>query len=363
MNDQKNAAPFSSEELTRRMAALFTGAGYKNYKMRKFEEYSLYLQNKNFLQSEQLITFNDPSGRLLALKPDVTLSIVKNSKATATSVEKLYYTESVYRMDPRAHEFREIHQMGLELLGTVDTVSTLEVLGLALSALSLCDRDFTLNLSHMQIATAILDEATEDGVIRNALLDALRRRSLHDIARIAEDSSICDTAKEKLLALAEIHGDMKTGLEKLRALMPDSAALSELTSLYEGLCESPYADRLRLDFSMINDGRYYNGIIFQGYVSGIHKHVLSGGRYDRLAARFREGIGALGFAVYLSELATLIPRPTYDCDILLLYRPSDSPAAVCREANALRAQGCSVRTEMTPPDGLRPREIREVSSC
>ena len=364
MTEKKSAVgPFSSEDLTWHIAKLFTGAGYKNYKMRKFEEYSLYLKNKHFLQSEQLITFNDPVGRLLALKPDVTLSIVKNSKATATSAEKLYYTESVYRMDPRSREFREIHQMGLELLGTVDTVSTLEVLQLALSALALCGRDFTLNISHMQIATAILDEATDDTATRNALLDALRRRSLHNITRVTEEAGISETAKEKLLMLASIHGDMGEALTTLRALNPDGSALKELTILYNGLRESAYADRLRLDFSMINDGRYYNGIIFQGYVSGIHRHVLSGGRYDRLAARFREGIGALGFALYLSELAPLIPTPSYDCDILLLYKPDDAPSAVYKQAEALRAQGYSVRTETTLPEGLRPREVKEVSSC
>ncbi len=365
MTEPQKVPLFSSaEELTRRLSALFTGAGYKNYKMRKFEEYSLYLKNKNFLQSQQLITFNDPSGRLLALKPDVTLSIVKNSKATARSSEKLYYTESVYRMDPRTREYREIQQMGLEMLGSVDAVSTLELLRLALEALSSCSEEFTLNLSHMQIATVILDEAAGDNTaVRLALLDALRRRSLHDIERIAKEEGIKETATEKLLALAKIHGRMKETLPTLRALVPDAEALRELEFLYSGLSDSPHADRLQLDFSMINDGRYYNGVIFQGYVAKIHKHVLTGGRYDNLAARFREGIGAIGFALYLSDLYPLLPRPEFDCDILLLYKEDASPRAVLREAEELRAAGYSVRVEKEIPDGLRPRETREVPLC
>ena len=81
--------------LTQDLSRLYEKAGYKKYKMRKFEEYSLYLENKSFLTSEYVITFNDLSGRLLALKPDVTLSIVKNTNATPSASEKLYYTESV----------------------------------------------------------------------------------------------------------------------------------------------------------------------------------------------------------------------------------------------------------------------------
>ena len=45
--------------------------------MNKFENYELYLENKSFLASENIVTFTDPSGKLLALKPDITLSILK----------------------------------------------------------------------------------------------------------------------------------------------------------------------------------------------------------------------------------------------------------------------------------------------
>ena len=47
--------------------------------MSRFEEYDLYVANKDFLISDEVITFTDRSGRLLAMKPDVTLSIIKNA--------------------------------------------------------------------------------------------------------------------------------------------------------------------------------------------------------------------------------------------------------------------------------------------
>lgn len=58
----------------------FSQYGYNEYKMNKFEEYDLYVKNKDFLISKNVITFTDTNGKLLALKPDVTLSIVKNTK-------------------------------------------------------------------------------------------------------------------------------------------------------------------------------------------------------------------------------------------------------------------------------------------
>ena len=43
---------------------------------------------------------------------------------------------------------------------------------------------------------------------------------------------------------------------------------------------------------------YYNGVAFRGYVDGIPKGILSGGRYDRLAEKFGTGVKAIGFAIY-----------------------------------------------------------------
>lgn len=63
--------------------------------------------------------------------------------------------------------------------------------------------------------------------------------------------------------------------------------------------------RLYLDFSIVNDMSYYNGIIFQGFINGISEGILSGGRYDRLLARMGKRGGAIGFAVYLNLLERL----------------------------------------------------------
>ena len=67
-----------AERTALQLRALAERAGYRKYQMGRFEEYGLYQQNRNFLASEQVLTFTDLDGRLLALKPDVTLSIAKN---------------------------------------------------------------------------------------------------------------------------------------------------------------------------------------------------------------------------------------------------------------------------------------------
>ena len=62
---------------------LYASYGFTHYKMSKFEEYDLYVKNKDFLVSDNVITFTDTDGKLMALKPDVTLSIIKNGSYDA----------------------------------------------------------------------------------------------------------------------------------------------------------------------------------------------------------------------------------------------------------------------------------------
>ena len=73
--------------------------------MSKFEEYDLYTRNKDFLVSDSIITFTDTSGALMALKPDVTLSIIKDSADVDGSVKKVYYNENVYRVSKGTQSF------------------------------------------------------------------------------------------------------------------------------------------------------------------------------------------------------------------------------------------------------------------
>ncbi|MFR4336367.1 MAG: ATP phosphoribosyltransferase regulatory subunit [Lawsonibacter sp.] len=58
----------------------------------------------------------------------------------------------------------------------------------------------------------------------------------------------------------------------------------------------------RLDFSLVNSMDYYNGVIFQGFLPGLHTPVLSGGRYDNLPRKMGKQVGAIGFALSMGLL-------------------------------------------------------------
>ena len=102
------------------LRALYQSYGYLPYKMSRFEEYELYARNKDFLLSDRVITFTDTNGRLMALKPDVTLSILQKGEENPGCKRKVCYNENVYRVSRRSGQFKEIMQTGLECIGDVD---------------------------------------------------------------------------------------------------------------------------------------------------------------------------------------------------------------------------------------------------
>jgi ATP phosphoribosyltransferase regulatory subunit len=78
--------------------------------------------------------------------------------------------------------------------------------------------------------------------------------------------------------------------------------VAELKQTLQGL-PALVRDKVRIDFSLINDMNYYNGIVFRGYIKGIPDGILSGGRYDGLMRKMDRCSDAIGFAVYLDRLA------------------------------------------------------------
>ena len=123
------------------LRTLYSASGYRSYRMRKFEDYDLYGRNKDFLLSDRVITFTDTNGKLKALKPDVTLSIVKNIEDQPDEVQRLFYDENVYRVSDRTNTFREIMQMGLECIGAANNEAVTEVIDLAEKSLALVAED------------------------------------------------------------------------------------------------------------------------------------------------------------------------------------------------------------------------------
>jgi len=300
------------ESIGLQLRMLYDRKGYRHYRMGKFEEYDFYANNKNFLVSDQVITFTDTNGKLMALKPYVTLSIVKASRLASQSLYKVYYNESVYRVSSLSHRFSEIMQTGLECIGDVDDACRAEVLLLAATSLKAISKDCILSVSHLDILREFVDRLELEPEDLKKVLKCIADKNLQGITKIC-DSEAARCLKE----LISISGRPSEVYPKLEQLGCGSAYLEELKSLFGELEKAGCGEMLRLDFSIVNDQSYYNSIVFRGFVSGIPFRVLAGGQYDGLLKKMGRKGKAIGFAVYLD---------------LLSYLPAEDPEAdLCEE--------------------------------
>ncbi len=345
------------EQVIFRLRELYRRYGYKPYKMSQFEPYDLYAENKRFLVSENVITFNGLDGTLLALKPDVTLSIVKNFKETDARC-KVYYNENVYRADAEGQAYREIMQTGLEYLGDVDLYATSEVCSLAMRSLQTISARYLLDFSHMGFLTGVLDAAGLSDAGRADALTCLSEKNLPGMRAVCERENVPAHAANALTELTALYAPFGEALPRLRTLSVSDAtdaALDELSALFALLRQSVAPEKLRIDFSIVNDMNYYSGLIFQGFLEGVPCAILSGGRYDPLLAKFGKTGGAIGFAVYTNLLEQWHPQDDeYDADVLLLYDDDTDLARLGAQVQALTDQGQQVLAARCA-DGVRCR--------
>ena len=353
----------SDERAIFELRALYKSFGYSQYKMSRFEEYDLYVRNKDFLLSDEVITFTDRNGRLLALKPDVTLSIIKNSSDEKGLVEKLYYNENVYRVAPGTHNFKEIMQAGLECIGDLSFYDISEVVLLAAKSLSLISESYVLDISHMGLIAAVLEEAGLSPQGKKQALTFLNQKNPHELLSLCEAEGIDKEKSEKIAALAEISGTTAEILSKLKEILTSEGeknALAEFRTLFEIIKEAGFGDNVRIDFSVGNNMKYYSGVVFNGYVEGIPTSVLSGGQYDKLLAKMKKGSSAIGFAIYLDLLERFEDECLgYDIDTVLLNDGSTDPIILSEIANKLYSEGGVLVTSAIPKN-IKYRRLMEI---
>lgn len=348
----------NSEEVLSSLRSLYSRSGYSRYKMSKFEEYDLYAGNKDFLISDSVITFTDGSGKLLALKPDVTLSIVKNSKVEAGSVQKLYYNENVYRIASGSRNYKEIMQVGLECIGAIDDYCIYEVLKLALGSLGEISSESVLSVSHLGIISEVIDSLGIPADSKDDVFRCIGEKNLHELGSIL-DGLGADADKANVLAeLVRLNGGTAQSLQKIRALLDGIVSrktLDEFSSVMAALADER---SLRIDFSVVSDIRYYNGFVFKGYVREVPQSVLSGGQYDMLMKKMGRKSSAIGFAVYL-DLIDQYSRSgeTYDVDTVLLYDGTSTAAEIGDAAEKLRESGESVLADKCIPEGIKYKKL------
>ncbi len=342
------------------LRALYGKYGYTQYKMSKFEEYDLYALNKQFLVSDNIITFTDTDGKLMALKPDVTLSIIKNGKESPNGVQKVCYNENVYRVSKGTESFKEIMQAGLECFGEVDEYLITEVIMLAIKSLQTISSEYVLDISSLDVINAIFEKLNLSQSAKKKIITALSQKNANAIDAVCKEENVCDNDRNLLKALCSTYGKADKVKEQLQKFELDENTLCALNGLIDkvnSLNELGLGENVNIDFSVVSDLNYYNGIVFKGFISGIPTSILSGGEYDNLMQKMGKKSRAIGFAIYLDELTKLSKGQVDNgVDVAIEYGDTDKKI-VLKKVNELIESGKTVLADKKIADTVKYKEI------
>lgn len=256
-------------------------------------------------------------------------------------------------------------QVGLEYIGEVDDYAVSEVVLLAKKSLDSISSRSVLNLSHMGFVQGLLEETALSPSQQEKILVCIGEKNAHGIAQICKENGVPEELTSRLQTLASLHGSLAEILPKAKALCGNEKAqqaIEELERLYANLKACVYDHGIHLDFSIVNDMDYYNGIIFQGFVDGIPTGVLSGGRYDNLVHKCGKNADALGFAVYMDMLERYgEEEKSYDVDALLLCDENTDTIGKLRAVQMLQSMGLSVAVQKQDDGRLKYKQLCRLS--
>jgi len=255
-------------------------------------------------------------------------------------------------------------QTGLECFGKLDSYNVCEVIMLAIRSLATVSDKYILDISHMGILSALLDEAGLSGELRQKMLLCISEKNRSGVAIVCDEAGLNGEMSECFAKLVSAYGKIDEVVSLLGEICRTPKAreaLDELVLVCEMTKKCGVSEHVWIDFSVVNDMRYYSGIVFRGFIDNIPTGVLSGGRYDNLLSKMgREG-GAIGFAVYL-DLLERLDRSSADCDadIFLIYGENNSPADVFAMTEKLTANGESLMSGREVPENMTFKKIVDM---
>ena len=327
---------------------MYDSYGYKKISLPSFEEYDLYNENKDFID-RNVLTVMSPNGKLLALRPDITLSVAKKvSKDQSLKYSKIYYQENTYNLTKYVG-YEEDEQLGIELIGKESTFFDFEIINLAVKSLDIINKKSMIAVSHAGFISSIFENFDLEYEIKEQIFDCINRKNSHDIQKTLENNKhISENVKKLIYKIPELSGNLENiekELLKYEINENTKKILFELKQLNSLLLKFHKKSKIIFDFSIVKNLNYYNGIILQGYIEGFPNVILTGGRYDKLFEKFGVDTGAVGFAILTDGLKGYYKDENKnDFEVLIVYDNSDFGKLV-EIINDFQKKGFRVRTE------------------
>jgi ATP phosphoribosyltransferase regulatory subunit len=328
----------------------FSSWGYDEIETPCMEYMEVFRGSVGDFEQERMFKFSDSTGRLLALRPDITMPLARLAATRLSGSGKLrmFYIGNAFQFSgsDAAAGMREFTQTGVELMGEPGPMADAEVIALSIAVLKAAGlRDFQIDIGQVQFFKGLMQEA------------GLTDEQAEEARRLVEDKNML--AIEMLMQRAGISGSLRNRIMELPALYGGAevlqtagtfstnkicrGALEYMKQTLDALSNYGMDEYISIDLGMVQSINYYSGIIFRGISKYLGHQLLAGGRYDRLVEEFGRNLPATGFAFSLKPVLIALERQgglPCGCKLeaVACFKPGDGPGPLMA-LEAMRAQG------------------------
>lgn len=340
MRDLINDEVVRKQQLKKRLEKVFDRYGYREIITPAVEFYDTYANVFSSMVDEEMYKFFDQDGRILTMRVDMTVPIARVCASKFVNAEppfRFRYCSDVFKVRHMfAGKRSQVTDCGIELIG-MDESADLEILVMALDAMATFGiEDYQLEIGNSSFMKKALKAIGIDSENRKKIAALIDHKSLVELEEFLSELKLPGYAEEFFMLLPML-GGKRSVLDQAEEISFNDELRNEvkkLKVLADQLEELGYGDRITFDFGKAPHLDYYTGIIFEGYVKGSGSSVLSGGRYDRLLAKFGRNLPACGFSVKLDYLLDLVPAENRK--IARLLYPRGMEVAALKKAAELR---------------------------
>ncbi len=331
--------------LEERLRNVFRLNGYKELETPTIEFFDVFGGDRGLIRQESMYKFCDSKGRLLVLRPDLTVPV---ARVAATKLRKedfplkCCYIGNTFSFDElgggRQNEFT---QAGCEILGINSPEADAEVISMAIETIKATGiEDFQIDIGQVEFFKGLMEESGLEEHEIEEVRELIDLKDFVGVEQVMDRHKVKEELKTIILDLPKLFGqtDILYNINYEHIGKRASEALDNIKAMLEILEDRNQAGHVSIDLGMVQSMNYYTGIVFRGYTYGVGFPVLSGGRYDKLVSKFGRNCEATGFSLginmammALERQKKLKPPPKEGCLVCYEEGARKFASELCRE--------------------------------
>ncbi len=287
--------------------------GFTRYETPVVENLSLLERKAGEEISDQIYNFEDKSGRKIALRPEITPSMVRivsaNREAFA-GTGKVYSIGQCFRYERASlGRKREHFQWNIDIVGEEGVIAEAYLIQTAVNAmkkLGFTKGEFKVRVNNRQLVSDFLNSLKIEGEQVLSVMGVMDKKE--KISPEAFDEMLAEVGlNDKQIQKINQFMIAKSLPEIQKFVKEDSVGFQDLKKFWAYCQALDLTEFVVIDTAIVRGLAYYTGIVFECFdTAGKFRAIFGGGRYDHLFERLTgkpcQAVG-LGFGdVVVEEL-------------------------------------------------------------